>query len=192
MTAELSKAQEHARRFQELLAVEKCKQKGLKVAKLSLPFTTLPVTVCIYYVVYVPIYLCTQHALEQELDRQGAGLSAAAQRAYVETLSESLSPHGHTHGPTRVDDVIRKNEVSTAITAATIYLIVGLTATLRIYCTTTPQAVLVENRGLRAGVRRLRMENSELLRRVRFADSNAHYMRNQVSRLSMNRCHNSV
>ena len=123
MTAELSKAQEHARRFQELLAVEKCKQKGLKVAKLSLPFTTLPVTVCIYYVVYVPIYLCTQHALEQELDRQeagqGAGLSAAAQRAYVETLSESLSPHGHTHGPTRVDDVIRKNEVFTAITAGT-------------------------------------------------------------------------
>ena len=126
MTAELSKAQEHARRFQELLAVEKRKQKGLKVAKLSLPFTTLPVTlirVCTYYVVCVTIYLCMQHALEQELGMkeagQGAGLSAAAQRAYVETLSESLSPHSHTHGPTRVDDVIRKNEVFTVITAGT-------------------------------------------------------------------------
>ena len=39
---------------------------------------------------------------------------------------------------------------------------------------------MVENRGLRAEVRRLHMENSDLLRRVRFSDSNAHYMRNQV------------
>ena len=31
MNAELAKAQEHARRFQELLAVERRKQKGLKV-----------------------------------------------------------------------------------------------------------------------------------------------------------------
>jgi chromosome segregation ATPase len=125
MTAELSKAQEHARRFQDLLTAERRKQKSLK------------------------------HALEQELSKkeagQGAGLSATAQRAYVETLSESLSPHTKSHGPVRVDDVIRKNEV-----------------------------VLVENRGLRAEVRRLHVENSDLLRKVRFADSNAHYMRNQV------------
>ena len=57
----------------------------------------------------------TQHALEQELSKkevgQGAGLSVAAQRAYVDTLSESLSPHSKNHGPSRVDDVIRKNEV---------------------------------------------------------------------------------
>ena len=39
---------------------------------------------------------------------------------------------------------------------------------------------MIENRGLRAEVRRLHVENSDLLRRVRFSDSNAHYMRNQV------------
>ena len=59
--------------------------------------------------------MLSQHALEQELSKkeagQGAGLSATAQRAYVETLSESLSPHTKSHGPVRVDDVIRKNEV---------------------------------------------------------------------------------
>ena len=33
MTAELSKAQEHARRFQELLATERRKQKSLKVSR---------------------------------------------------------------------------------------------------------------------------------------------------------------
>ena len=42
------------------------------------------------------------------------------------------------------------------------------------------QVVMIENRGLRAEVRRLHMENSHLLHRVRFSDSNAHYMRNQV------------
>ena len=59
--------------------------------------------------------MCLQHALEQELSKketgQGAGLSATAQRAYVDTLSESLNPHSKSHGPTRVEDVIRKNEV---------------------------------------------------------------------------------
>ncbi|CAI8049949.1 hypothetical protein GBAR_LOCUS27483 [Geodia barretti] len=126
MTAELSKAQEHARRFQELLTAERRKQKSL------------------------------QHALEQEMGKtkggQGAaGLSVAAQRAYVDTLTETLSPQSKNHGPTRLEDVIRKNEV-----------------------------VMIENRGLRAEVRRLHMENSHLLHRVRFSDSNAHYMRNQV------------
>lgn len=57
-----------------------------------------------------------QHALEQELGKKeagtGAGLSVAAQKAFVETLSETLSPHSKSHGPARVDDVIRKNEVT--------------------------------------------------------------------------------
>ena len=39
------------------------------------------------------------------------------------------------------------------------------------------QAVLVENANLKAEIRKLRIENTDLLRRVRFADSNAHYMR---------------
>ena len=45
--------------------------------------------------------------------------------------------------------------------------------------------VLVENRGLRAEVKRLHMENIDLLRRVRYSDSNAHYMRNQVHYYSL-------
>lgn len=36
---------------------------------------------------------------------------------------------------------------------------------------------MVENANLRAEIRKLRVENSDLLRRVRFADTNAHYMR---------------
>ena len=39
---------------------------------------------------------------------------------------------------------------------------------------------MIENRGLRAEVRRLHMQNSDLMKRVRFSDNNAHYMRNQV------------
>ena len=35
MNAELAKAQEHARRFQELLAAERRKQKGLKVCQMT-------------------------------------------------------------------------------------------------------------------------------------------------------------
>ena len=56
-----------------------------------------------------------QHALEQELQRRGPSsgevLSPAAQRAYIDTLSESLSPATKPHSPVRVDDVIRKSEV---------------------------------------------------------------------------------
>ena len=46
-------------------------------------------------------------------DMQGAGgLSAAAQRAYMDSLTETLSPQSKTHsGPARLEDVIRKNEV---------------------------------------------------------------------------------
>ena len=39
------------------------------------------------------------------------------------------------------------------------------------------QTIMVENANLRAEIRKLRVENSNLLRRVRFADTNAHYMR---------------
>ena len=178
MTAELSKAQEHARRFQELLKVERRKQMSLKVHvrislnckqdilvhahepyaeelkervkihtcilhvhfaylhanDLELPYVRCMCCVhCTYnvhctcthvgneYVKYMYMYVnvscgCLQHALEQELGKKeagtGAGLSVAAQKAFVDTLSESLSPHSKSHGPARVDDVIRKNEVS--------------------------------------------------------------------------------
>ena len=37
MNSELAKSQEHARRFQELLAVERRKQKGLRVRQLNVP-----------------------------------------------------------------------------------------------------------------------------------------------------------
>ena len=61
--------------------------------------------------------MVSQHALEQEMGKtkggQGAaGLSVVAQRAYVDTLTETLSPQSKNHGPTRLEDVIRKNEVS--------------------------------------------------------------------------------
>ena len=36
---------------------------------------------------------------------------------------------------------------------------------------------MIENANLRADVHRLRIENKELLKRVRFADTNAYYMR---------------
>lgn len=105
MTAELSKAQEHARRFQELLTTERRKEKSLKVHDTYYKYIT-----ALHWV-----FLYIQHALEQELSKkeagQGAGLSGAAQRAYVDTLTESLSPHSKNHGPTRIDDVIKKNEV---------------------------------------------------------------------------------
>ena len=58
-----------------------------------------------------------QHALEQEMGKgkvgQGeTGLSVAAQRAYVETLTETLSPQSKAQsGPMRLEDVVRKNEV---------------------------------------------------------------------------------
>lgn len=38
-------------------------------------------------------------------------MSAAAQRAYVDTLSETLVGTGKGQNPMRVDDVVRKNEV---------------------------------------------------------------------------------
>ncbi len=57
-----------------------------------------------------------QHALEQELHKKavskgGDGMSAAAQRAYVDTLTETLVGTGKAQNPMRVDDMVRKNEV---------------------------------------------------------------------------------
>lgn len=58
----------------------------------------------------------TQHALEQELQQKassgdGEVLTAAAQKAYINTLSETLTGPGKPHTPMRVEDVIRKSEV---------------------------------------------------------------------------------
>lgn len=124
MAAELEMAQEHARRFQETLAVERRKQKGLA------------------------------HALEQELQKSSASadvLTPAAQKAFLATLSDQLSNPHKPKTPVRIDDIVRKNET-----------------------------VLVENASLKADIQRLRVENEELMKKVRFADSNAYYMRNQV------------
>ncbi len=38
-------------------------------------------------------------------------MSTAAQRAYIDTLSETLVGTGKSQNPMRVDDVVRKNEV---------------------------------------------------------------------------------
>lgn len=38
-------------------------------------------------------------------------MSATAQRAYVDTLTETLVGTGKAQNPMRVDDVVRKNEV---------------------------------------------------------------------------------
>lgn len=36
---------------------------------------------------------------------------------------------------------------------------------------------MIENASLKAEIRKMRIENSDLMKRVRFADTNAHYMR---------------
>ena len=46
-----------------------------------------------------------------------------------------------------------------------------------ITCISFLQVVLMENASLKAEIRKLRIENNDLLRKVRFADTNAHYMR---------------
>lgn len=98
-----------------------------------------------------------------------AGLSAAAQKAYVDTLTDTLGPQTKSHTATRLEDVVIKNEVLIYFNNRGILLIIYYF-----------KVVLVENRRLQAEVRRLNVENSDLLRRVRFSDSNAHYMKNQV------------
>ena len=55
-----------------------------------------------------------QHALEKELQGKELGLgdhiSPAAHKAYLDTLTESLTSTYKSHTPMRVDDVLRKNE----------------------------------------------------------------------------------
>jgi hypothetical protein len=126
MNVELIKAQEHAKRFQEVLAVERRKQKALR------------------------------HALEQEMKRNSEVLSETfspqAQKAYLDTLADSLSVPNKPRNPLRVDDVVRKNEQLT-----------------------------VENASLKAEIHRVRLENSDLVKKVAQARANDEYMRNQAS-----------
>lgn len=44
-------------------------------------------------------------------------------------------------------------------------------------CMPSIQTVLVENASLKAEIQKLRVENNDLMKRVKFSDSNAHYMR---------------
>ena len=57
-----------------------------------------------------------QHALEQEMKRNAEAvnetISPQAQKAYLDTLADSLSLPSKPRNPLRVDDVVRKNEVS--------------------------------------------------------------------------------
>ena len=58
----------------------------------------------------------TQHVLEQELQQKSGSkdsgvLTPAAQKTYINTLSETLASPGKSHAPMRVEDVIRKSEV---------------------------------------------------------------------------------
>lgn len=66
--------------------------------------------VCIYHM---------QHALEHELQRKSAGgdpggdaLSFAGQKAYIETLAQTLSSPSKPHNPLKADDLVRRSEVS--------------------------------------------------------------------------------
>ena len=59
--------------------------------------------------------LTPQHALEQEMKRNAEAVnesvSPQAQKAYLDTLADSLSLPSKPRNPLRVDDVVRKNEV---------------------------------------------------------------------------------
>lgn len=56
-----------------------------------------------------------QHALEQEMKRNAEAvnetISPQGQKAYLDTLADSLSLPNKPRNPLRVDDVVRKNEV---------------------------------------------------------------------------------
>ena len=101
MNSELSQAQENAKRFQEVLSIERRKQKSLQVRNI--------LSIQCYIV-------CLQHALEQSMYQKSSekseGLTPLAQKAYLETLSETLKDVGKKPRSTmRVEDIIRKNEV---------------------------------------------------------------------------------
>lgn len=59
--------------------------------------------------------LSLQHALEQEMKRNAEAvndtISPQAQKAYLDTLADSLSLPNKPRNLLRVDDVVRKNEV---------------------------------------------------------------------------------
>ena len=58
-----------------------------------------------------------QYALENELQKKstgGDGLSPAGQKAYIETLAQTLcSTTKHHGGSVRPEDILRRSEVST-------------------------------------------------------------------------------
>jgi hypothetical protein len=125
MSTELTKTQEHAKRFQELLVAERRKQRGLR------------------------------HVLEKQFRRNEDndleeidGMSAVAQHAYLQTLSETLDQSTHRRSPVRVEDILRKNE-----------------------------ALLVEVATLKADMKRLRAQNADLVRKVKGAHSETQYLR---------------
>jgi chromosome segregation ATPase len=121
MNSELTKAQDNSTRFQELLMNERRKQKAL------------------------------QHALDKKATETSRPeiVTATAQKAYIETLTETLQNIGKKpHTAMRMEDVVRKNEV-----------------------------ILIENASLKAEIQKLRIENTDLMKHVRFADCNAKYMR---------------
>lgn len=57
-----------------------------------------------------------QHALEKELQEKPIGMndhiSPAAYKAYLDTLTESVTASYKSRTPMRVEDVLRKNEVA--------------------------------------------------------------------------------
>lgn len=63
------------------------------------------------------IFFSLQHALENELQKKssggsGDGLTPAGQKAYIDTLAQTLAASpAKSHSPARADDVVRKSEV---------------------------------------------------------------------------------
>lgn len=111
--------------------------------------------------------------MENELQKKssgnsGDGLTPAGQKAYIETLAQTLSTSTKPHGPARTDDVIRKSEVCISIQA-----FYGLEGKFGV----NVKVVLVESASLKAEIRKLRIENNDLMRKVRTADINSQYMR---------------
>ena len=58
-----------------------------------------------------------QHALEQELQQRsttvGGSLPPTAQKAFLDTLSETLGASSKPRSPVRVEDLVRRSEVCT-------------------------------------------------------------------------------
>ena len=75
----------------------------------SLPLSSHPSSLPLFSL------LSLQHALEQEMKRNAEAvndtISPQAQKAYLDTLADSLSLPNKPRNLLRVDDVVRKNEV---------------------------------------------------------------------------------